>query len=1479
MGFIARRTLKETGTRRMYKQFTLIFFILLYCTTGTNAQVLKCQLKHYSTEDGLSHEKVTCMLKDRDGFMWFGTWDGMDRFDGHTFITFKSYAGDNTGLKNNRVNEIIEGQGNYLWVRADDRQVYRFDKKTGEFIGIASLFKERPFTKYVFEKMTVTSGGIVWLLSEKQGVVALSESGSQHSAYRYAKELSGDRHLPSNKISFFKEDQQHNIWIGTPDGLCQLSPGTDRIYHSTNNPYSSGYSVNAMAESNTQIVFTTPNGNLIAYHKRQKRFALKNITANEGINAACISAKKNVVYCSTSGGKLLVLDNVDFNILSTIKIDTSGIYSIYEDKGGLVWIEPKYHGIIKYAPATNKLKRFTQHIYSDYPNGSQYYNIFEDNAGHLWANIKGGGFGYYNTQTDAIDPFFNNPSLPDYQFSNKVIYQYYDKAGILWLCTEDRGIDKIVFLENDFNLQPLVKNSLIKSDNDVRAVYTDRKNRLWVGSKRKLYVFENGHEITGLFKNEPYNVIGQIYCILEDHTGTMWIGTKGNGLYKAEPVDNSCTKYQLSHYVDNSDANSLSSHIIYTILEDKQNRLWIGTYGSGLNQAVTTNHETRFNSAKNLFKNYPKILYQKIRHLEQDAAGNLWIGTTDGLLIANTAIANDTKIRYARYNKIPDDKQSLGNNDIQFIYRDTKNRMWLSTSGGGLNLAIGNDPIRSLRFRSFTIDDGLPNDFILSTVEDNKQNLWIATQKGLSKFNIAGNTFKNYDSYDGLPQSGFSEGTCLKQPNGTLVFGTLQGFLSLNPATITDRKINANMALTNFQVSGHDAGPYHNQFRILKTDIHYTPEVTLLHNQNTISIDYSMLDFRSANKQSYSYRLIGVDTAWSKNVVNHRKVTYSNLAPGKYVFQVKSSDDYLYTNSTIKSLPITILPPPWLTWWAYLIYFILGFAILELIRRVTLTMLRLRQRIAVEQKLTDLKLSFFTNISHELRTPLSLILNPIDAIVDQENLSPQGLQYARTITKNANRMVRFINQLLDLRKVQSGKVILHLSEVNIIAFITNITEYFNELGNEKGITINIQSNVKQLFAWIDAEKLDIVIYNLLANAFKFSDNGTTIIIQVDEQVELKHFTIKIIDQGIGVPKNKLNDIFELYYEGEQKPDQYLKGTGIGLALSKELIDLHHGKIVAFNNQEKGLTVAIELKTGKAHFENQNVVFIDDPDLQYQRLHPQPEDEQTIISNHYDTSLPLVLLVEDNNDLRSFLAIQLSNNYHIVEAENGEEAWEKAITHLPDLVLTDVMMPKMNGIQLLDKLKNNTETSHIPVIILSAKTSVESQIEGLNYGADYYITKPFNNNLVLSSIANLIKQRKQIFEHILKGSDKPATHNNEITITVKDELFLKNVIRVVEDKMSDSDFNIDILTEAAGMSRSAFYRKFKSLTGQTPVEFLRDMRLKKGKELLDTGEENISQVAYAVGFTDPKYFGTCFKKQYALSPSEYLRNRSIKLQAI
>ena len=1456
----------------------LMFFFWLAPVSFSYAQLkdgyqLQGNVTHLSTQNGLSHDGVLCITRDRDGFLWFGTWDGINRFDGHNFVVYKSRPGDHSNLKNNKIRSIDEDFSGYLWVQTYDNKVYRFDKKTETFLAISDGPYQKLFNNLVIDKIVPDTNGGVWLLTTTQGVIYVGEGkNSEPVVYPYNVSQKGPARLYGNKINFLFKDKLNRAWIGTDKGLNKLVINTNGRYAVQNKPQHTGitnYEFTAAAQNQQKLFFGTMDGKLITLNLANNTTELVTITGGNRINAIC-SSRSGLIYITTTGKGLAGYDPQTRKITYQGHTPAQAYHKIYEDTAGRIWIEPDRTGIIKYEPKTKKFKYFTQQ--KDIPSQSRDYQVMTDTNGIIWTSMKGGGFGYYDTAKDDISYFYDHPGKADQKFSNTLNSLLIDKTGVLWIAGMDGGINKVYSLINKFNHRTLPSKDATSPGNIVRAMMKDHQQRLWLGTKDGyINVIENEKPISVFDKGMAR--IGNAYTIIEDSRHNIWIGTKGDGLYKATPLDPQCTRYRLANFRSEKDnPASLSSNLIYSLLEDRNGRIWVGTLGGAINLAEEKGSSVQFKNHNNSFKKYPFLSNNVIRHLAEDNKGNIWIATSNGLLIFNPEQGQPDNYEFRSYRKIPGDKTSLGNNSIQYIHQDRTNQMWLGTFGGGLNKATVNPQLPGgMEFKSYTTENGLANDIILSITSDRFNKLWMSTERGLSRFDPKQAIFKNYDTNDGLPEGRFSEATSFSDSSDELFFGCSDGYLSFDPAKIRAVKTNANMVLTKIQLYYKDISPG-TEGSPLKYAINETATLRLAHDQNVISMDYAVLDYRAVNKINYAYKLEGFDENWHQ-VNEQRKATYTNLPPGKYTFRVKATNRDFFEKIPYKSLQIIIDPPYYQTNIAYLFYVIIAAGLFCFARRIILTMINLRNKVIIEQKLTEAKLDFFTNISHELRTPLTLIVSPLEELSEGEQLTQAGKNHLYMVNRNVNRMTRIINQLLDFRKLQSGKMQLRIQEVDLVVLVKDVCEHFKGVVASKEINFSIRFEADEMYVWADAEKLDIILYNLLSNAFKFTDIKKSIEVIAAYQEDQKFVTIEVKDQGMGIPEAKAEEIFDSYYEGNHPKQQQLKGTGIGLALSRALAEIHHATLFAQNNPDEGATFTLRLLTGKTHFTDQQLSteFISQSrprllDLTDQQALVLPE-----IGNH-DSLMPLVLIVEDNTELREFLSEQLAGWFRVINANNGIAGLELANTVLPDLIISDVMMPEMDGIQLLDKLKTDMRTSHIPVILLTAKSSVESQIQGLSYGADLYIVKPFHLDYVRAAVKNLITSRKKLFEQLSEHTDQKvfSLAPGEIIITAKDEIFLKEVITIVESGMKDPEFNIDHVAASMAMGRTTFFKKLKSLTGLSPVEFVREMRLKRSKQLMDGGMDSVSEIAYLAGFNSLPYFSTCFKAKFEISPSAYLK---------
>lgn len=966
--------------------------------------------------------------------------------------------------------------------------------------------------------------------------------------------------------------------------------------------------------------------------------------------------------------------------------------------------------------------------------------------------------------------------------------------------------------------------------------------------------------------------------IMEDKDGNLWFSTKGNGLVKAEPDMNSPHGLRFTRYInDPKNPNSISNNDVYFTYQDSQGRIWVGLLGGGLNLISEENGAITFIHKYNGLKQYPAYgLYMEVRTMTEDEDGRIWVGTMDGLMSFDGHFTVPEQIQFETYRQVSENS-NVADNDIYVLYKDTDSQIWVSVFGGGLNRLVRYDKEkREPIFKSYGIREGMNNDVVKSIVEDKNGNLWFTTEIGLSCFNKATEQFRNYDKYDGFLNVELEEGSALRTLNGDLWIGTRQGILTFSPDKLETLHTNYDTRIVDFKVSNRDLRSFR-ECPILKESITYAKAIELNYNQSMFTIEFAALNFYNQNRVSYRYILEGYEKEWHYNGKN-RIASYTNVPPGDYTFRVETVDEAnpeLVSNCT---LAITILPPWWLSWWATLIYVILGLAALYFSLRLAFFMLKMKNDIYIEQKVSEMKIKFFTNISHELRTPLTLIKGPIQELREREKLSPKGLQYVDLMEKNTNQMLQLVNQILDFRKIQNGKMRLHVSLIDFNEMIASFQKEFRVLSEENEISFTFQLPDEPIMVWADKEKMSIVIRNIISNAFKFTHSGGSIYITTGLTDDGKRCYVRVEDNGVGIPQNKLTEIFERFSQGENAKNSYYQGTGIGLALSKEIVNLHHGQIRAESPEGQGAVFIVELLMDKEHYRPSEVDFyVGDTETAPVSVEQDPvanaiSEDGTEEEPEIDASLPTLLLVEDNKDLCQLIKLQLEDKFNIHIANNGVEGLKKVHLYHPDIVVTDQMMPEMDGLEMLQSIRKDFQISHIPVIILTAKNDEGAKTKAITLGANAYITKPFSKEYLLARIDQLLAERKLFRERIRQQMENQTTTEEdsyEQFLVKKDVQFLEKIHQVIEENMDDSDFNIDTIASGIGLSRSAFFKKLKSLTGLAPVDLVKEIRLNKSIELIKNTDLSVSEIAFAVGFKDSGYYSKCFRKKYNQSPREYM----------
>lgn len=1429
----------------------LLALVLAYmpCVLGQE----NFRLDHFGGEKGLSHGNLTGLLKDKDGFIWIGTWNGINRYDGQHFKTYNSTELKKYDVASRRVIQMVDGTKNDIWFLTYDMKLYCFDKASEEFFSISEKVEATQKKSVQFNKIFAIDEQSLWVGSTDDGLFCIDTKSKNFSYSIFSSDNKTlDNHLSSNRLTFFHRNAQGQVWIGTKDGLHLLQftskkenkPQVIQSFELISN------GIFKIAESSDLMFFSTEKNNLLVYNKQRQN--LQKLTVTKGrINEMRMSRDQKQLFLSTSLGELLAFDVVRHTIQRLYQFRTS-LTGIYEDSKRRLWLEPEGNGVVLLNLNDFKSSYFSSPFFKKSSTVS--FKCFEDASQRVWVSMRGGGFGFFDEQDAQFSFSFKSINGQQIDFPRFVHDILYDPAGVIWFAVEGEGMARIVFYNKGVSFQSFGNEEMKTTDPEVRSLLFDQLGRFWVGKKfGRISVFDQGKILPISFSGVDSEALSSVYSLLEDRKGTMWMGTKKHGLLKAVPQNKERTSYRLEQFSTTN--KKLSSNQVYSLLEDKQGAIWIGTYGAGLLRATEINGVTKFEQIALQKPGLRKDVFNRVRQLTLDDKGMVWVATTHGVLVVDP-IKRKGNFYFVYYSA-----DHIGDNDVQYLYKDHYGTMWICTSGGGLTKCSGS-PFNALRFEHYTAKDGLFNDYVLSCISDEEHNLWLATEGGLSKFDCQKKRFVNFNASDGFGNMRFSEKTVIQGQQGMIFLGTTKGVLCLDIKAFQQKNSKPQLLLAGLLINNKEF-VINSQKKGQQVGVQYADRLILNHNQNNLSFDVTVSDPRYMHP-NFQYRIRQIDTSWHLNNQITR-ITYTNLNPGDYTLEIKGEDD-LYEGIPYRKIEFMINPPWWKTNLAYIAYGFLILGISYAVFKISLQMIHLKQKVLLEQHLGALKMEFFTNISHELRTPLTLIISPVRKLASEETDAKKQV-YMDIIHRNATRMELFVNQLLDLRKVQENKHQLHFTQFDIVVLISDVLFAFIASAEAKQVNLRFVTALKELIVQLDQGKIEIILFNLLSNALNYAPEGSTVEIQLNLYQD--KMCIHILDEGPGVPNISLPYIFELFYTENNTKASKRKSTGVGLALSKEFTLLHNGDIYAKNRTSHGLHVSVEIPIRN----NSNPPLIIEEILHFNSFDiPRSDpDENGPVSFDKDKNETL-LLVEDNADLRIFLQGQLDAHYRVEIATNGKEGLEKIHSIMPDFILSDLMMPEMDGIEMLKEVRQDGRTCHIPFILLSAKHAVETQIEGLSYGADYYITKPFEPAFLLTAIHSLLQKRRSYFKQVTERN-APVIQVSEVQIDDKDKKFLDTVVKVVEQHMYQSDFNIDLIAEQLNLARNTFYKKFKSLTNMAPVEFVRELRLKKAKLYFDAGLENVSDVAYRVGFNNPKYFSTTFKEMFGISPKEYaIRNR-------
>jgi len=1274
------------------------------------------------------------------------------------------------------------------------------------------------------------------------------------------------------------EDRQKNLWIGTQNGLNRYIPEKDafeRIAYLAEDPNSISDRIvlSIMADKKGKVWFGTNMGLSMLENsssRKFKKFFQKDGLAGNSIYAIFEDSNGNIWVGTTLGLTLMTLKNGKYTFSTFIhspanpkSISGNSIKAIGEDNQGRIWIGTEADGLNLFVPDDRSFVRF-KYSPSDASGISNNFirKIIAGKNGSLWVATMS-GLNILDPKTLRFTAFKhdsdNRKSLSD----NSIKDIYEDDQGSVWIGTMFGGVNVTHRNTIPFTIYKYSKYRNSISSDIISVIAADDQENLWIGTEGQGLNYFNTK--TGQFKkyvNDPRdpNSLNNntIKSIFKDRKNRIWIGLFQGGLELFDPATQ-----KFKHYPhEPGNPKSLSHGYVSSITEDEQGRLWVATSSKGVN--IFDPQKETFSVINDLPTSGLRLSSSYIRIVYTDSRKNMWVGTPRGLNLLKPGAS-----QFQYFFKSSTSKDSLKSMQINCIKEDHLRNIWIGSLRGGLSLYHP----QTNSFTTYTKANGLASDNIIDILEDNEGNLWLSTDRGLTKFDVRRKSFKNYNITDGLPANEFNYNSAYKDKNGKLYFGSYNGLVAFTPRDIKENTNTPGIAFSGLKLFNKPIaidGPD----QLLKENISFTKSITFSADQNIFTIDFLALNYIQPQRNKYAYKLEGFEKDW--NYVSIPSATYTNLPSGKYRLLVKGSNNDGLWNDTPASLEIRILPPLWKTWWAYLLYFVAGGILLYFVLRFTRRQQRLESELYYEhvnserqQELYQMKLDFFTRISHEIRTPLTLIFAPLEKLIKLTKENVAVNQQLLGVKKNTDRLLRLISELLDFRKIESGHASLQVSENNLVDFCYAIYEAYQGLAEIKNIRYTFNSPEDSIVVYYDVSQMEKVFFNILSNAFKYTPEGGEITFSITKEQD--RVKVEITDTGIGIPKEAQDRIFTNFYQ--VKSDTVaVEGWGIGLALVKNIVDLHKGEISLESEPtaagRSGRTnLAVKLYFGKSHFNADELIAapalikaVSTAQEMTAEVLADKTEQRTISEKKYT-----VQVVEDNDELRGFIVQSLEQTYHILESANGLQAWETAIEHVPDIIVSDVTMPEMNGLELCLKLKQEEKTNHIPVIMLTAMAAHLHQVDGLEAGADVYITKPFSIQVLELSIRNLLQGREGLKQKYIK---QIMLSPRKLDMESPDEKFLNKLMQLVEDKMEDPDFNVSSLVEDIGMSQTVLYKKIKALTGLTISDFIKSQRLKRAAQLLSDHKLNIAEVAYTVGFNDRKYFSKEFRKQFGIAPSDY-----------
>jgi signal transduction histidine kinase/ligand-binding sensor domain-containing protein/DNA-binding response OmpR family regulator len=1390
-------------TNTMYRRNICMLFLCIFNFFGF-AQTPEYRFNHLTTSDGFSNNNIRAIFMDRDGFMWFGTTYGLNRYDGTSIRIFTHSRTNPFTIADNFINNIAQDPEGMIWI--GHRRGFSIYNPLSEVFenDIPAYFAAKQMDNIDIKTFYSCNLGNFYIVGNQDQIYHYKPVENKLINLDYLK-VSDLRHDRRNTvISNIRCDNSGNLWIIYNTGLLHL-----------------------LDPVSCKVIYT-----------------------NEGIQ------------------KLLEGQRFDFGLFAD-RENNLWVYMHHQSKG-VYYLDPNTE-IISHITTESQKPRLSNNTVA---------GIIQDQQGLIWIATDHGGINLIDPETMSVKYIRNNPSNRYSIADNALSYIYKDRNNLIWIGTYKSGIS---YYHRNMVRFPLLKSMLNEqpglSFDDINCFAEDELGNLWIGSNGGGLIYynrQNGGFTT--FMHDPHNPTSLsnnvVVSLLIDHQGVLWVGTYHGGLCRY--VGNG--RFQRFRH-DPADPRTISDDKVWSLFEDSGKTLWIGTLSSGLDTL-----DRRTGSFNNLRSRLGFIVHSNsISVITQDRDKNLWVGTADG--ISKIDYTGRTSVHYF---PDPGNPGSLSHDLVNCILSDSRGWIWAGTNDG-LNLYIPSDD----SFRHFTRENGLPDNLIKAIEEDRSGNLWVATTNGMAQIiidQIAGQRPENmnaqiftYDDSDGLQNREFNVNASILTSRGEIVFGGVGGMNIFLPENIERNENSPDIRFTGLHIFNQEVRPGEklNNRTIIPVSITQNPDITLHHSHNVFTIEFSALNYINPSRNLYAYKLEGFNKEWTYITgTDAPRVTYTNLDPGSYIFRVRASNNDGVWNEEGISLKIKILPPFWSTPFAYALYvavliFILWFARYMLLQKERMNFRIEQQKQESERmhQMDNMKIRFFTNMSHEFRTPLSLIISPVEGMMNEttDELLKQKLEL---VYRNARRLLSMINQLLDFRRMEVQEINLNPVNDDIVKFLKETTYSFSDLSERKNMQLTFFSSFHEFYTSFDPDKLEKIMFNLLSNAFKFTPEKGSVRVSVEfdennngtpkSKSTPKHLLIKVSDSGIGVAAEKHEKIFERFFQDNSTMAFSTIGSGIGLSLTREFVRLHGGTIKVESTPGTGSTFIVKLPVETAR----QVVIPKTPLKEEIQLPDTLNFKEPQIDLLNNDGKPLVLLVEDNDDFRFYLKDNLRKKFRVIEAKDGYDGFFMAEKYLPDLMISDVMMQGMDGFELCEKVKKSPATSHIPVVLTTAQASNDFRITGYNAGADAFLVKPFSLELLFSRIKNLLAQLEKSTQSWGTLTGKNQGHVPAVSL---DDKFLKKAIDLVEENISNSSFSVTELSKGLHVSRVHLYKKLIALTGKSPTDFIRIIRMKKAAYLLKKTQLSISEVCFEVGYNNPKYFSSHFKKEFNTNPSDYKKH--------